>query len=201
MLISSCRATEMFQFTRCPPSLPMCSAGGLQTSLWRGCPIWILRAHRLYPAPPERFAGLLVLLRPSVPRHPPRTLCSLFVVSFSASVCSTAKMKKKEIQLFRCRLSGVLTTGEWKTGGHHKGGPCCESRSASTWEWVTFSTCTSISMKVLMSPKLPRKEVIQPHLPVRLPCYDFTPITDPTLDACLPQGLAQRLEVLPTFVV
>ena len=33
---------------------------------------------------------------------------------------------------------------------------------------------------------LPRKEVIQPHLPVRLPCYDFTPITDPTLDACLP---------------
>ena len=34
--------------------------------------------------------------------------------------------------------------------------------------------------------RLPRKEVIQPHLPVRLPCYDFTPITDPTLDACLP---------------
>jgi len=28
--------------------------------------------------------------------------------------------------------------------------------------------------------------VIQPHLPVRLPCYDFTPIPDPTLDACLP---------------
>jgi len=24
--------------------------------------------------------------------------------------------------------------------------------------------------------------VIQPHLPVRLPCYDFTPITDPTFD-------------------
>jgi len=23
----------------------------------------------------------------------------------------------------------------------------------------------------------PRKEVIQPHLPVRLPCYDFTPVT------------------------
>jgi hypothetical protein len=48
---------------------------------------------------------------------------------------------------------------------------------------------------------LPRKEVIQPHLPVRLPCYDFTPITDPTLDACLPGGLAWRLQVLPTFVV
>ena len=30
-----------------------------------------------------------------------------------------------------------------------------------------------------------RKEVIQPHLPVRLPCYDFTPITDPTFDGWL----------------
>src|SRR5438876_3370151 len=77
-LISSRRATEMFQFTHCPPSLPMCSAGGLQTSLWRGCPIGNLRAHRLHAAPPERFAGLRVLLRPSAPRHPPGPLCSLF---------------------------------------------------------------------------------------------------------------------------
>ena len=27
-----------------------------------------------------------------------------------------------------------------------------------------------------------RKEVIQPHLPVRLPCYDFVPIANPTFD-------------------
>ena len=25
-----------------------------------------------------------------------------------------------------------------------------------------------------------RKEVIQPHLPIRLPCYDLTPIIGPT---------------------
>ncbi len=30
-----------------------------------------------------------------------------------------------------------------------------------------------------------RKEVIQPHLPVRLPCYDFTPIAGPTFDGSL----------------
>ena len=35
-----------------------------------------------------------------------------------------------------------------------------------------------------------RKEVIQPHLPVRLPCYDFTPLTNPTFDSVL---LAVRL--------
>ena len=28
-----------------------------------------------------------------------------------------------------------------------------------------------------------RKEVIQPHLPVRLPCYDLVLITDPTFDS------------------
>ena len=33
----------------------------------------------------------------------------------------------------------------------------------------------------------PRKEVIQPHLPIRLPCYDFTPIIDFTLDGWLPK--------------
>ena len=33
--------------------------------------------------------------------------------------------------------------------------------------------------------KLLRKEVIQPQVPLRLPCYDFTPITDHTFGACL----------------
>ena len=35
-----------------------------------------------------------------------------------------------------------------------------------------------------------RKEVIQPHLPIRLPCYDFTPVIGLTLDNSL---LAVRL--------
>ena len=47
----------------------------------------------------------------------------------------------------------------------------------------------------------PRKEVIQPQLPLRLPCYDFTPITNPTFDGSLPEGLGHRLRVLPAFVV
>src|SRR5262245_1739673 len=34
-----------------------------------------------------------------------------------------------------------------------------------------------------------RKEVIQPHLPVRLPCYDFVPIASPTFDGSLPHGV------------
>ena len=37
---------------------------------------------------------------------------------------------------------------------------------------------------------LHRKEVIQPHLPIRLPCYDFTPVAYPTFGSVL---LAVRL--------
>ena len=38
---------------------------------------------------------------------------------------------------------------------------------------------------VVIATGIPRKEVIQPQLPLRLPCYDFTPIIDPTFDGCL----------------
>src|SRR3954467_7116978 len=34
--------------------------------------------------------------------------------------------------------------------------------------------------------RLLKKEGIQPHLPVRLPCYDFVPIAGPTFDGSLP---------------
>ena len=30
----------------------------------------------------------------------------------------------------------------------------------------------------------PRKEVIQPQVPLRLPCYDFTPVAEPTVAGC-----------------
>ena len=46
-----------------------------------------------------------------------------------------------------------------------------------------------------------RKEVIQPQVLLQLPCYDFTPITNHTLGACLPCGLARRLLVQPAFVM
>ena len=46
-----------------------------------------------------------------------------------------------------------------------------------------------------------RKEVIQPQVLLRLPCYDFTPIMNHTLGRCLPCGLARRLLVQSTFVM
>ena len=49
--------------------------------------------------------------------------------------------------------------------------------------WGPDAATAEISMP---SGKLPRKEVIQPHIPVRLPCYDFTPLTLHTFDASAP---------------
>ena len=46
--------------------------------------------------------------------------------------------------------------------------------------FVSLSCKQSILTKAFMqlfSAFLHRKEVIQPHLPIRLPCYDFTPVT------------------------
>ena len=49
---------------------------------------------------------------------------------------------------------------------------------------VKRSTCFSFLTKEKI------KEVIQPHVPVRLPCYDFTPVIDHTVVSAL---LAVRL--------
>ena len=40
--------------------------------------------------------------------------------------------------------------------------------------------CVSVPSAMIL-----RKEVIQPQVPLRLPCYDFTPVADPTVVSCL----------------
>jgi hypothetical protein len=51
-------------------------------------------------------------------------------------------------------------------------------------------TTDKCGRKNLTWPDFSRKEVIQPHLPIRLPCYDFTPVTNPAVVIAL---LAVRL--------
>ncbi len=43
-----------------------------------------------------------------------------------------------------------------------------------------------------------RKEVIQPHLPIRLPCYDLTPIIEPTF-GCAPLAVMLQTSGVPNF--
>ena len=56
----------------------------------------------------------------------------------------------------------------------------CEPRGPDAAEGEVVSTVWTFASPL---PFLPRKEVIQPHLPVRLPCYDFTPLAPHTFGA------------------
>jgi hypothetical protein len=63
-------------------------------------------------------------------------------------------------------------------------------------DWKHFATASPGAFGQIL-----RKEVIQPQVPLRLPCYDFTPVAKPTVVACLSCELAQRLRVNPTPMV
>ena len=87
--------------------------------------------------------------------------------------------------------------------------PCVQGRCSPSWATppykglglTTFPTSfkgplrpSKLNNMIKSNPSsisiLHRKEVIQPHLPIRLPCYDFTPIINPTFGSVL---LAVRL--------
>ena len=46
---------------------------------------------------------------------------------------------------------------------------------------IPFQNAPELICQTRHSRRLSRKEVFQPHLPVRLPCYDLAPITSFTL--------------------
>ena len=71
--------------------------------------------------------------------------------------------------------------------------------AAQTWAAAAHDELT-IGIPVARV-RLLRKEVIQPQVPLRLPCYDFIPITTHTLGDSLPCGLGRRLRVQTAFMM
>ena len=57
-----------------------------------------------------------------------------------------------------------------------------QCRTAFAARCLDFEICSEVSLASCLL----RKEVIQPHLPIRLPCYDFTPVSAPTFDGFPP---------------
>ena len=66
-----------------------------------------------------------------------------------------------------------------RTHTHH---PLSGGKHMQAQENKQHTNHTANTLLVPHKTGLPRKEVIQPHLPVRLPCYDFVPIANPTFD-------------------
>ena len=112
------------------------------------------------------------------PRHP--TACQHTTTSVCENWSHTRATQSRSIQPCRCASTrNLYKTNKWQSHlRRHQ--PPTHNRGHN-------------------NKKLLRKEVIQPHLPVRLPCYDFVPIADPTFDHSL-TSLGHGLRVLPTFM-
>ena len=66
------------------------------------------------------------------------------------------------------------------------------------WSLKTKQTLSIINRIRVFVIFLHRKEVIHPHVPVGIPCYDFTPVACPTFAGPLPKGLGYQLRALQT---
>ena len=66
---------------------------------------------------------------------------------------------------------------------------------------ILFSKSAGLTASVTGEQILLRKEVIQPQVPLRLPCYDFIPVTGHTFGVSFPEGLGRRLRVQPASMM
>ena len=188
----------MFQFPRLPPtevgSRP--SPAGFPHS---GTP-----GSKAACASPGNIAACRALRRPPVPRHPPRALRyhalppqgGARALTSAARSCRCGRRNPTNSSISLSRRYAAL-----KVPGEGPGG-----RTPSRLFLGRAGAGASVDeMKLVFSLSplsgLPRKEVIQPHLPVRLPCYDFTPLAPRTFDASAPLGFGRRLRVQTTRVV
>jgi hypothetical protein len=181
-----------------------------------GCPIRESAGQRLFNASPRLIAVVHALLRLLVPRHPPCALPILTVIKRRTPVAHRhtgplaglpGALRPPSVVfpwLWLCGFQGprrVAGRGLRPSRGLSKLSSAPAAHEARRQARSTFLGPGRIPGAAGFPTAIPRKEVIQPHLPVRLPCYDFTPVTGPTFDGSLPNGLGHRLRVLPTSVV
>ena len=186
----------------------MCSARDDAALPAPGCPIRESAGQRPFSASPRLIAAVHALLRLLMPRHPPCALLILTVIKAGPEgPAGDTRLRWLLLCSFQGPRRGAPRTGarSLKTqqhGAHEQArappGPADISVDVG---WLSQRGMRRPLPRPLQSWSFPRKEVIQPHLPVRLPCYDFTPVTGPTFDGSLPKGLGHRLRVLLASVV
>jgi hypothetical protein len=134
---------------------------------------------------PKLIAAYRALLRLSVPRHPP---CALFrLTGFAPAPLESpprspgprtgAHVDTRLVLTFPTTLPipGFQST--------KLRGVLCDSAHPSTLGFESFLLPKGPLTRAL------RKEVIQPQVPLRLPCYDFAPVTELAFGRSLPCGL------------
>jgi hypothetical protein len=152
---------------------------------------------------PKLFAAYRALLRLSVPRHPPCALVPLDRMSYHPAHHNKPFYHTHAVLRAAFHLESARSRFSLR---FLPPDPNCQSTSA--WEsapGTSRSTCESFLRQcvrprpfVLLPTRCSRKEVIQPQVPLRLPCYDFAPVTELAFGGSLPEGLGHRLRALPT---
>ena len=96
-----------------------------------------------------------------------------------------------------CILHSLRVTQNWTTTDRYE--QASSSRASKSYLFVFVSLLTiQHPASFARCHFLHRKEVIQPHLPIRLPCYDLTPIIRPTFDCC-PLAVSSQASGVPNF--
>ena len=153
------------------------------------------RDQRSVSTSPGLIAAAHVLHRLLAPRHPPCALVLLIRkehVDVAMEFSRYARARARPPRRPPARTRRAADPSKLNSVRRHRGrGRRCSrrTRSPDDLDQKNESIDGPSSLRSNRS-GIPRKEVIQPHLPVRLPCYDFTPIIDPTFDGCLPQGVS-----------
>ena len=155
-----------------------------------GFPIRKSPDQRMVSSFPGLIAAAHVLRRLLAPRHPPCALVLLIRKNTSTTAMEFSRCARAGCPPFEEPLAD-----EWSLKAQQRAAPSGagnvevdvipgEPGHRTAGGRATVPS-TSRAPAGVRAPAFPRKEVIQPHLPVRLPCYDFTPIIDPTFDGCL----------------
>ena len=118
------------------------------------------------------------------------------ITSFSSHRLLTVLSVIRNLNLLKSLITGK--TSFYKSGSHLPSHTVTSIvLSAASVLTIVFGMWTGVSQKRIATGKIEldnstvknslldflRKEVIQPHLPIRLPCYDFTPVIEPAFDS------------------
>jgi hypothetical protein len=186
------------------PSSPVCAKAS-PVCPYRAWPESIQRArahdpkaiHANTTRPPEgavpdfrphhsRLPNVLVLLS-----QPPELSKNLAYLSSSTS--ERARCRVLQANRSACSIQPLVRGGRTEAVRSRIGS---QDPEISVW-WV-FERATSELLSALASVlACSRKEVIQPQVPLRLPCYDFAPVTELAFGRSLPCGLGDGLRALP----
>ena len=142
----------------------------------------------MFVSSPKLFADCYALHRLLAPRHPPYALDYLNTIM---QTLESALQRAPSLDTASTTIPMQIVKDDSTSRGPGAARPPHRPRAAGVDRSLRNR---QQSKRFRRSPAIERgrsarsgsiKEVIQPQVPLRLPCYDFTPIIDLTLGACL----------------